>query len=177
MGLVREMGGMRANAQRQELCFKKCFLVWEFDFTFTARTGMAWTMCRNSRLEFFQDQASTFWENSSSQSALRSLVGPQLLLLALAELPQAQEPFLFVSSNVRGSGISCSCDDRGLLDHSAKLSRSYADSAGGEGKILPPRFRGITELKFWEVSQEISQVRGKFLPSKPAKVSRSQQPH
>lgn len=91
MGLVEEMGGMRAIAQRQELSFKEYFLVWEFDFTFTALTETVWTMGHNTRFEFLQGQAGTFWENSPSWSALGSLVGtrPQLLLLAAAELPQA----------------------------------------------------------------------------------------
>lgn len=87
-GLVREMGGMRAIAQRQELCFKMYFLVGEFDFIYTARTGMAWIICHNTRSEFVQGQASTFWANSSSRNALWCSVGPQLLLLAPAELLQ-----------------------------------------------------------------------------------------
>lgn len=89
MGLVREMGGIRAIAQRQELGCKKYFLVWEFDFIFPAQIGTAWTMCHNTRFEFLQGQARTFWVNSSPWSASGSLVGPQLLLLAPAELPQA----------------------------------------------------------------------------------------
>lgn len=60
MGLVREMEGMRPIAQRQELCFKKYFPVWEFEFVFAVRTGMAWTMCCNIGFELWQGQASIF---------------------------------------------------------------------------------------------------------------------
>lgn len=42
--------------------------------------------------------------------------------------------------------IFCPCDD--FLDHSTNLSRSYADLLSGEGKILPPFFRGIASLTF-----------------------------
>jgi len=64
------MESMTAIAQRQEMCFKKYFRVWEFDFIFTARTGTAWMMCHNTRFESWQGQASMFWKNSSSGSAL-----------------------------------------------------------------------------------------------------------
>lgn len=60
MGLVREMRGMRAIAQGQELVFRNYFFFWEFDFISMAQVGMAWTMCWNIGVEFFQDQANTF---------------------------------------------------------------------------------------------------------------------
>lgn len=45
MGLVREMRGMRAIAQGQELVFQNYFFFWEFDFISMAHIGMSWTMC------------------------------------------------------------------------------------------------------------------------------------
>lgn len=82
MGLVREMRGMRAIAQGQELVFQNYFFFWEFDFISMAHIGMSWTRCWNTGVEFFQDQANTFCRNSFFWSALKSLVGPPFLLLA-----------------------------------------------------------------------------------------------
>lgn len=173
--------GMRAIAQRHEVAFQNYFLIWEFDFISMAQIGMAWAMCCNIGVEFFQDQASTFCKNSFPGVLWRAWWALSscfwLLLSSCKCCGKANwEPCLVISSNIGWAGIACSCDDRGLLDHSIKPSRSYVDCSGGKARFCLP---DLVDLRFWEVSKEISEVRGEILTAKPskAKASRPQQSH
>lgn len=130
-GISERDGRNESNCSKakKKKCFKNYFLVWGFHFIFRAWTRLAWTMYCNTRFEFFQEQASTSSENHYSLSASGHSLGPQLLLLAPTEVLQVLwkadlEPYLIISNSMRGSRISCGCDDQGLLDHSANSAKA-----------------------------------------------------